>query len=188
MSHSPTIPTMWFALVLIICGCTPSPGSNDAEVPSGGSNSDLTFLESRALNIASCMVGSGFPAVADGNAIEFGELPNAQGEAQQEALADCETEFPLPEGASDRYSDDGWLVVYEHFVDNAIPCLEQQGHTVDDPPPFDVFVAQGQPDLFFNPVLTIQEQLAAQRDFDGANEIADLCPPGPPLEDILGDR
>lgn len=123
--------------------------------------------------IAGCMEEEGWPATAvkDGG-LQYQNIPE-QKSAMDESFYTCFAQYPLAEEflavGPEHYEE-----LYEYYVNEVKPCLEDQGIAISEPPSFESWLAVAEQDegKHWNPTLEIPDSA----DFQALQEI---CPQNP---------
>lgn len=179
--------------VLFLAGCS-TPGGDDVEA--GGGNPTETTAMSGGLApeefeaaYTACMEESGWHLSKD----EFGqnsiELSEGQDEDYERAAEACSSKFEVDPKYSEPLDDGQWEVVYSHYQQNVIPCLESLGYAPDALPSLDTFIASmDSPGAYqiISPEVygSIVDDVAAGRWESPDDVINDKCEVSPP-DDLL---
>lgn len=127
-----------------------------------------------------CMTDAGWPPTDDG--LSF-SAPAGQAEALSRALYVCWAQYPTPLAHRQPYDRDQLEMIYDWYVEEAIPCIEAEGHVVTGLPSRETFastyLAGGHPWLPFDGLSLGPQQSVA---------LEDACPMMPPLEDLFSGR
>lgn len=143
--------------------------------------------------LTDCMIDKGYPyeydETQDGVSIDTGLIDYEQ---HQLDTYICEMQYPVAQQYQVEWGQREWRTLYDHYVQEYIPCVTRLGYVPEPSPTFEVFyetVTRGGPP--WSPETEILPQL--RQDID-AGEYAsldqfhrDVCPDSPPLEALYGD-
>ncbi|WP_157621740.1 hypothetical protein [Serinicoccus hydrothermalis] len=116
--------------------------------------------EDQMVAVRDCMAESGF-TVSDPDSLNLEwEVPEGQGEAFSLAIYTCNAQYPIAQEFRGALDADGRGVLYDHWVDDTIPCLESLGYSVDTPPSREAFMAGA----VWDPRASTMEQVLADVD------------------------
>jgi len=138
-----------------------------------------------ASRMASCMNGAGYASYSEQGggltvtgtdpAPDQSALATAENATQERlAMYTCQELYPVVGEQGEVFSTAQLRYIYGYYVRFLVPCLESRGYTIDDVPPRDAFLEQGNIGVW-NPYWGAFSQ--------NADELAALqvaCPPMPP--------
>jgi hypothetical protein len=138
----------------------------------------VVSLDEWASVMADCLHDAGFPDVTadDDGGISYSSPAD---QASQLALAKyvCSAQYPIDPKYTDEPTDDMVGELYEYLTKVQVPCLEEQGITVPEPPSKTIYIeSYGEGDTWV-PYLAIPAEAYGDGTFD---ELQELCPQGPP--------
>ncbi len=114
------------------------------------------FAEARA----ACVREQGFPAEAnpEEQGVRYEPVPEAQQDAQSDAIAACERQVEMDPRWSEPREGEQLDATYAWYIEETIPCLEDAGITADwDVPSYETFAALWPTPDQWNPYLEIED-------------------------------
>ena len=127
--------------------------------------------------LAACVNEAGFPArVVPDNGVLFGDIPEAQGEAQVVAIFACNARYPLDDRFRESWNEEQLRVFYDYQVNEMIPCLERFGVVITDIPTFERFVDTYGTAERWSPYGTVWDVIPSQEE---QWEVVEACPQFP---------
>lgn len=90
--------------------------------------------------LAACLTSEGFETTthADGG-IRVGTIPPEQAEAQAIAVFSCSLRYPVDPQHAVPLNDDQLYYLYDYFLSELVPCLEESGYSISAAPTWQVF-------------------------------------------------
>lgn len=105
-----------------------------------------------------CLEAEGWQPTEDSSGTSF-QYPADQQEAFNLASYVCSVKYPVEQKYMEPLSDHQARLLYDHYVEALIPCLEQEGYEISAAPPsFEVFRADP---TQWNPIDEIEPQLSS---------------------------
>lgn len=131
-----------------------------------------------------CMVESGWPvATTPDGGIEYPEVTPEQADKMVADFDGCNHEkFPIDPNYLEPYTESQMTYLYQWYLDESIPCLEDLGYDGFDPPSLNVFIDTFETPTRWAPYLDIDNEQIPTGAWYTLNE---ECPQYPPAEDIL---
>jgi hypothetical protein len=88
-----------------------------------------------------CMREAGYEVsvTSDGGLVPASNLPVDQRDAYELADYTCHAQYPVDESLYPQFGDAQVEVLYRYYVDEQLPCLEDEGLEVGEPPTFETF-------------------------------------------------
>lgn len=128
-----------------------------------------------------CLTGAGYPTESNGGV----NVPSGNEDAFALAQYTCAVQYPVPERYTKTWSDKEIRLQYAWTVDFVIPCLEDRGHPISDPPSESVFVDSWLSAPYF-PFAQVSLTVAEGNFNQAWTELEDACPQQAPGE-VLWD-
>lgn len=135
----------------------------------------------RDATLRDCLTEAGYPTESNGGV----NVPSGNEEAFALAQYTCAVQYPVPERYTRTWSDKEIRLQYAWTVDFVIPCLEDRGHSISDPPSESVFVDSWLSDPYF-PFAQVSLAVAEDNFNQAWAELEDACPQQAPGE-VLWD-
>lgn len=130
---------------------------------------------------AECMTAAGFTAtVSDDGGVEYGGIPVDQAVALDLASLECRLQHPMDPRYSAPLSAYQIQYLYEYYVYDLVPCLEDEGFDIDEAPSFQVYAETYDTEEMWTPYSRIAIDGRAS-DWDALNV---RCPQAP--ADLFG--
>lgn len=133
--------------------------------------------------ISECMDLAGFPAEDDfGDSLDW-DIPESQVESFSRARYTCQAQYPLAAEFDQPLDRDGLSSLYDYWMKETMPCLEDLGYTAAVPPPTKEAYLGG---FLWEPREAVYAQVMADVDggrWSGPGEVFGLlCPVDPPAQ------
>lgn len=208
--------TLAVVAALLLAGCTPSGETSETDTAPASSTYDGEALrQSWLADIAQqrnltdqpdvdlvryvaiddwdqamvdCLHEAGWTsaAVDEAGGVLSGDVPTAQVGAMNLAFYTCAAEYSIEPKYLAPLSDAQLEVMYTYFVDTLVPCLEEHGHSIDEIPSHDTWLAtaelaQQSPDGGY--YWTPYEDVPASGG-DSWRTLNEACPQNPPTENL----
>lgn len=131
--------------------------------------------------MSDCLTQAGFPTKpAVGGGLEHDPgIPVDQTPGYHLAIYRCEAQYTLEPKYSQGTTDEQKGLLYDYYVQWLVPCVEEAGAHISDPPSRDTFI---QDPSSFSPVFEATTQPLRI----GVRELMERCPPRPPSESFYG--
>lgn len=146
---------------------------------------------------AECVRDQGFEAKETfDNGISFGDVPEEQGLALNEAVYRCNVAYPVHPQYREPVTEQQIRVTYDYYVDVLSRCLTREGYQVPPAPSWETFLADYGTDRMWYPYQVVEPPYDRPADYQAAgydNErdwwrsINETCPQSPPPEELHGD-
>lgn len=133
---------------------------------------------------SACMVEAGWVQNDD---LSF-SVPDDQRAAFNLARYRCTAAYPIAERYLQPMDTEQWAMVYDHYVEEFVPCAERHGFEVSEPPTRERFLAA--PKSSWSPVADIERDLAdaiGEGQFASFADFYELCPSHPTEAELWGE-
>lgn len=99
--------------------------------------------EEYALTLIGCLREEGFPAdfTSDGTGVDTSSVPAEQASALELASYTCSARYSVDPRYSTPFNDEQLGILYDYLVESYVPCVEELGYDISDPPTREVFAA-----------------------------------------------
>lgn len=131
--------------------------------------------------VKDCYTEHGFEVEEQGSVFSV-DVPPGQRGAMNRVQYECLSRFPIADDYRQEFTGAEYEVIYAHYVETYIPCLEAQGYEVEEPPTRTVYLADPQG---YHPMDSVERQVAADIGDGKLPSFGDLeerCPQQPPSE------
>lgn len=98
----------------------------------------------------------------------------------------CAAAYPIADRYLQPLQPEQWNLVYDHYVEDFIPCAQEHGFEVPEPPTRERFLAATDS---WAPVADIKRDLAeaiGRGEFESFDDFYQTCPSTPPDEELYG--
>lgn len=130
-----------------------------------------------------CLQAAGWKQHPDGSF----EYPAEQEAAFNLASYICTAQYPIAPRYLQPLTDEQYTLVYDHLVNEWIPCVESYGLTVAEPPTRERYLAA--PTEAWSPQADVEQQVArliSQGTFTSFQDFYKACPAAPSNEELYG--
>jgi hypothetical protein len=199
---------------LMFAACDSTPDRSREEVPETGSATTASSQESErgptddeatsttghpgvvpvrvihpdefAAVMASCVTEQGFVATVrrDGG-VQFPSVAEEQGPALEAAIDLCGALYPVDTRFTEPLGREQLEFLYGWFVDESVPCLENQGFAGFSPPSLETFIEEFDTEDTWAPYRDIEQQLMVMSETE-LFDLQEICPQSPPADDLFG--
>lgn len=144
---------------------------------------EITPSESRTV-LNSCLSEAGWELTQEGSGAAAYDISPDQEDAFNLAYYTCVAQYPVEAKYSEPYTDEQFGILYDHWTDTTIPCLEGLGYEVRDVPSRQTFIEN--PTWLPQPGITdaVSADVSAGRWQSWDQVFEEECPVDPP-EDVL---
>lgn len=134
-----------------------------------------------------CMMTAGWPnQILPNGAVEY-DYTDDQTEDFNLALYTCELQYPVEAKYTRPLDDTQWAMMYDHFVNEYIPCAEAEGYNVGEIPSKDSYLAMPVAEKWFPGRLVRMEiTTGGGGKYNSVEEFEAVCPPTPELDVLYG--